>query len=87
MKDFKRKSKFFNALREPIRLKIIAHLLEKERCICICELSKALRRDQSVIFRHVQLLKEVGIISTNKNAKFLMCCIKEKSRIKKLLEG
>lgn len=87
MKDLKEKSRFYRALSEPIRLRIIEYLLDKKECLCICELSKLLKKDQSVIFRHIQLLKEVGIVGTCKENKFLMCCLKNKSKIRKFLEG
>lgn len=86
MKKIEEKSKFYKALGEPIRLKIIEYLLNKKECTCICELAKSVNRDQSVIFRHVQILKDAGIVNTNKEAKFLMCCLKDKQKIRKYLE-
>jgi len=85
--NIKKKSKFYKALAEPIRLKIIEYLLNKKECICICKLSKTLKRDQSVIFRHIQILKEVGIIDACKENKFLVCCLKNKDKKKKYLEA
>jgi len=79
------KSKLYKALGEPIRLKIIDYLMNQNSCVCICELGKALKRDQSVIYRHIQILKDVNILKTSKESKYLMCCIKDKSRIKKIL--
>ncbi len=86
MTDLLKKAGFFKALGEPIRLKIVSYLLEKEQCVCICDLSKLLKRDQSVIFRHIQILKKEGIVSTRKEEKYLMCCIADKNKIKKYLE-
>lgn len=86
MKNLNERLRLYKALGEPIRLKIVDHLLKKEKCICICELSKLLKRDQSVIFRHIQILKDADVLSTNKEAKYLMCCIKDKNKIKRLLE-
>ncbi|MFH1316674.1 MAG: metalloregulator ArsR/SmtB family transcription factor [Candidatus Woesearchaeota archaeon] len=86
MNNLEYKSRLYKALGEPIRLRIIQYLMKKGQCTCICELSKLLKRDQSVIFRHIQILKQAGIINTNKKAKYLMCCIKDKDKIKKLLE-
>ena len=85
MKNLEEKSRLYKALGEPIRLKIIEYLMEKGQCTCICELSKLLKRDQSVIFRHIQILKNADILNTNKEAKYLMCCIKDKDKIKKIL--
>ncbi|MCB9359000.1 winged helix-turn-helix transcriptional regulator [Candidatus Woesearchaeota archaeon] len=86
MNNLEKKSRFYKALSETIRLSIIKHLIDKEECLCICELSKLLKKDQSVIFRHIQILKDVGIIDTCKENKFLMCCIKNKGRIREFLE-
>ena len=86
MKKIEEKSRFYKALGEPTRLKIIEYLIKKGQCICICKLSKLLKRDQSVIFRHICILKEAGILNTHKEAKYLMCCIKNKDRLIKILE-
>lgn len=86
MLNLEKKSKLFKALGDPIRLKIIDHLLKKGCCTCICELSKILKRDQSVVFRHVMILKEVDLVNTNKDARFLMCCIKNRAKLIKILE-
>lgn len=86
MKDLEKKSRVFKALGEPIRLKIIEYLMKKGKCTCICDLSKILKRDQSVIFRHIQILKDCGILNTDKEAQFLMCCIKDKDKIMKFLK-
>ena len=80
------KSKVFRALGEPNRLRIIEYLLKKGKCTCVCELSRLLKRDQSVVFRHIQILKDAGIVSTDKKAQFLACCIKDRAKVKQYLE-
>ena len=86
MKDIHEKSKFFKALSDPIRLKIIEYLMSKKKCTCICSLSKTLDRDQSVIFRHIQILINANILNGNKDGKYLLCCVKNKTQIKNLLD-
>jgi len=86
MNDLKLKSGFYKALGDQVRLKIVEYLSNKKGCTCICNLAKLTKRDQSVIFRHIQLLKKAGIVATKKEANFLMCCIKDKKRIRKYLE-
>ena len=86
MKNLEEKSKLHKALGEPIRLKIVEHVLKKGQCACICELSKLLKKDQSVIFRHIQVLRDAGILDTRKEAKYLMCCVRNKDKIMRLLE-
>lgn len=87
MKNFQKKSSFFKAISDPVRIDIITLLLSKQSPVCICDLSKSIPKDQSVIFRHVQLLVQAGIISAEKEGKFLMCRIKEKKRIQDLLDS
>ncbi|PIZ52440.1 hypothetical protein COY27_00400 [Candidatus Woesearchaeota archaeon CG_4_10_14_0_2_um_filter_33_13] len=87
MNTLNEKSCFYKALGDPIRLRIIEFLLNEKKCTCICHLSKHLNRDQSVIFRHVQVLKSVGILNTIKESKYLMCCIKDKDKLRKMLEN
>lgn len=83
---YTRKANFYRALSEPVRLQILDILVKKKKCICICELSDLVKKDQSVVFRHVQLLKELGIIETKKERCFLLCCINDKKKAKKYLE-
>ncbi|MBN1157031.1 winged helix-turn-helix transcriptional regulator [Candidatus Woesearchaeota archaeon] len=84
--DFEKKSRYFKALSEPVRLKILDYLLKRRECSCICHLSKALNKHESVILRHIQQLKSAGIVNTRKNERFLFCCVGDKDKIKRLLE-
>lgn len=86
MKNTGGKSKFFKALGEPIRLRIVNYLMKQDSGVCLRHLSKVIKRDHSVIYRHVQLLKDAGIIETQKENKFLMCKIKDKNKIEELLK-
>ena len=79
------KSGFFYALSDPIRLGIIETLLKENKCDCINVLSKGLKRDQSVISRHIHKLEKEGIIEIRKEGKFVMCSIKDKARMEKIL--
>lgn len=87
MKNIEEKSRFYKALGEQVRLKIIDYLIKRKQCTCICELSKHLKKDQSVVFRHVIILRDAGILDTNKESRCLMCCVKDKEKIKRILYG
>jgi ArsR family transcriptional regulator, arsenate/arsenite/antimonite-responsive transcriptional repressor len=76
---------FYRALGEPQRLRIVKHLLDKE-CICICELAALLGKDQSVVFRHVMTLERAGILCARKEGKYLICCVKDRRKLGRLLE-
>ncbi len=78
------KADFYHALGDETRLKIIEYLL-KEKCKCICHIAEYVKKDQSTIFRHIEILKNVGLIKTKKENKFLFCCVKDKEKIKNLL--
>lgn len=79
------KARFYHALGDKTRLKIMEYLL-KEQCKCICHIAKYAKKDQSTVFRHIEILKNEGLIETKKENKFLFCCIKDKEKIKRLLE-
>jgi ArsR family transcriptional regulator len=80
------KARFFYALSDNTRLEIIKYLMKREECTCICELADILKKDQSVISRHIQILKETGIINAVKDSRNLICCIKDRKKIKMMLE-
>ena len=84
--DVVQRARFYRALGAPIRLRIIEHLLAAEGCLCICELASQLKRDQSVVFRHIEVLREAGIVKTTKEERFLWCCIRDKKKMKTSLE-
>ncbi|GEM_PF-3487805 len=83
--DFEKISNFYKVLSDKIRLQIIYILLNEPKCICVCQLAKKLNRDQSVIYKHIQILKKEGIVNTHKEKKFLQCCIKEKKLCNQIL--
>ncbi len=87
MSNLEKKARLFKALSEPARLKIISHLMKKECCCCICELSRILKKDPSVVFRHIEILRNAGLIKTKKESKFLHCCISDKKKLQMLLQS
>ena len=81
------KSVLFKALGDETRLKIIEWLLESGCCKCICHLAEHVKKDQSNVFRHINILKNAGLIEAEKDCRFLMCRIKDEKKLRKLLEG
>nr|MBF0223175.1 winged helix-turn-helix transcriptional regulator [Desulfobulbaceae bacterium] len=51
-------AQLFKALAEPIRLRILALLIDEERCVC--DLMAVLELPQSTISRHLAYLKNAG---------------------------
>jgi DNA-binding transcriptional ArsR family regulator len=84
--NIQQKAKFHRALGEPVRLKMLSYLLSKGGCTCICHLAKHIGRDQSVAFRHIEILRQAGIVRTHKEGPFLMCCVANKKKLKSYLE-
>jgi len=85
MNVVEKKARLYHALGEPTRLRILLHLLGKKEPLCICHLSRHLGKDQSVVFRHIQLLREAGLVLTQKQGPFLYCRLKNNLKIRRLL--
>jgi DNA-binding transcriptional ArsR family regulator len=85
MKKLERLARLYSALGEPNRLRIMEHLMQTD-CVCICKLARLIRKDQSVAYRHIRLLEKAGLVKTHKSAKYLMCCISDKKRMRGYLE-
>jgi ArsR family transcriptional regulator, arsenate/arsenite/antimonite-responsive transcriptional repressor len=85
MADLEMKARLYHALGELNRLGILEFMLGQKEPVCICRISEHIGRDQSVAFRHIQLLRDVGLVSTRKKGPFLFCSLKEPKRIRELI--
>ena len=85
MDGLERKVRLHRALGEPNRLKILKYLLGKKEPVCIWHLSKHLGKDQSVVFRHIQLLREAELVLTQKKGYFLFCSLKDKAKTRRII--
>ncbi|MDG6777152.1 metalloregulator ArsR/SmtB family transcription factor [Thiomicrorhabdus sp. zzn3] len=52
----------FKALSEPLRLRIVYLLLQRDS-LCVCDLVSVLEQGQSTISRHLAYLKHAGLVS------------------------
>ncbi|WPX07732.1 ArsR/SmtB family transcription factor [Anaerocellum danielii] len=59
----------FKALGDQNRLRILNLLLEDE--LCVCELEKILGLTQSNVSRHLQVLKNKGVVSCKKTSQWI----------------
>ena len=59
------KSTVFHALSDQIRLEIVSYLRDGEKCVC--EIVPHLNLVQSLVSRHLKILKEVGIVRCRKD--------------------
>lgn len=65
----KKQSKFFKALSDEKRLRILKLLMVKE--MCVCELMIALQLTQPNLSHHLRILENIGIISSRKEGKWV----------------
>ena len=80
----KKKSRFFKALSDEKRLRIVKLLMVKE--MCICELMICLDMTQPNISHHIQILENVGIIKRTKKGKWVYCSLANKKQVEKLIK-
>ncbi|MDX1796924.1 MAG: metalloregulator ArsR/SmtB family transcription factor [Hydrogenovibrio sp.] len=56
-------SQLFKALSEPMRLRIV-HLLMQRDSLCVCDLVSVLNAGQSLISRHLAYLRNAGLVES-----------------------
>lgn len=79
----KKQSKFFKALSDQKRIRILNLLRVKE--MCICELMIALNMTQPNLSHHLKILEDEGIISREKKGKWVYCSIEDKNLVEDLI--
>lgn len=77
-------SKIFKVLSNPLRLKILYTLRDRE--LCICELIEILHEKQPVISKHIKELKNADIIKSKREGIKILCSIKD-PHIFEILDG
>ena len=83
-KTAKKQAKFFKALADEKRLRIIKLLMNKE--MCICELMVCLGMTQPNLSHHIEILENVGIVKRKKKGKWAYCSIVDKNEVEKLMD-
>ena len=76
-------TKFFRALGDPSRLKILDHLLEGEKNVG--ELVELVGSGQGRVSNHLACLKQCGLVSTRRDGKFIYYRIAY-AEVRRLLE-
>lgn len=69
-----RDAEIFQALGDPTRLRLL-NLLRRTGEICVCELVDALRLPQYNISRHLQILRQAGLVDDRKRGKWVYYAI------------
>lgn len=72
----KEKIKFFRALSDPNRLRILKMLQTKS--LCVCEITNVLNLATSTVSQHLKILKEAGFILEEKDGKWVNYLINPK---------
>lgn len=68
------RAKIFKALSHPSRVYIVEELIKGNRCIC--EFAELLGVDKSTVSKHFSVLKEAGIINTDKQGTSVICSLR-----------
>ena len=82
--DAAKKSKFFKALGDSTRLKILGLLAIKE--LCVCEVMVALDLTQPTASHHLRILENVDLVTDRKEGKWVFYSLKDPSRTTDLLK-
>jgi ArsR family transcriptional regulator len=86
-KDLAQAARWFHALADETRLRIIDCLLECEQCVC--DLTDALQTGQSRLSFHLKILKEAGILKDRREGRWIYYSLSEEAldQIGDLLES
>jgi DNA-binding transcriptional ArsR family regulator len=79
-----RKSKFYKALADPTRLKMLGLLAVRE--MCVCEVMAALDLTQPTASHHLRILENVGLVVDRKDGKWVFYSLKDPQNTVRLLE-
>ncbi len=64
------KTDFLKALSDPTRLKIV-QLLHRKDTLCVCDIISELDQPQPTISRHLNQLKQVGILKSERKGTWM----------------
>jgi ArsR family transcriptional regulator len=62
--------RFFQALADPVRLRIVRLLLV--RPLCVCELAFILKAEQSRISHHLRILRDAGLVEDERRGRWMI---------------
>ena len=82
--DAAKKSKFFKALGDSTRLKILGLLAIKE--LCVCEVMVALDLTQPTASHHLRILENVDLVTDRKEGKWVFYSLKDPMNTTEMLK-
>jgi ArsR family transcriptional regulator len=71
----KEKAKFFKALGDESRLRIVSYLLKED--YCACDFTSGIDKDQTTISRHLKILVEARILKFEKKGRNIIYSIQD----------
>jgi len=80
----KKQRKFFKALSDEKRLRIVKLLRVKE--MCICELMICLDMTQPNLSHHIQILEIYGIVNRTKKGKWVYCSLADRKLVDNMIK-
>lgn len=69
----------FKALSEVIRLRIIRVFLKAKKELCVCEIVDALQASQYTVSRHLNILKNAGLVKDRREGKWILYSLTSKN--------
>lgn len=70
------KTDFLQALSDPTRLKIV-QLLNQKQALCVCDIISELDQPQPTISRHLNQLKQIGILESERKGTWIWYSISQ----------
>ncbi len=80
----KRRGRFFKALGDESRQRILSLLSVRE--MCVCELMSALNMTQPTTSHHLKILEDAGLAKSRRDGKWVFYSLVDPERVKALLE-
>jgi len=81
----KRRGRFFKALGDETRQRMLGLLRDRE--MCVCELMTALGMTQPTTSHHLKILEDAEFIRGNKEGKWVFYSVKDKQMLSTLIEA